>query len=264
MTDSSEEQNRLLEELAQFESGLEQLPSDFGLINGMGSSFDYQRGKLRFDSWLVRYTDWMLNNIPGSEQDVESLRHQYHNNNCNPVGSGYGTRSQMVNTVFIRPFTNRIDSLRQDIMAGHFESVYKPSQDEGQEGTVGFEGLLHPLIVQSSLALYRDGHLREAVLNSITAIFDLIRERSGIAEDGDRLIGQVFSINDPVLILSEIESESGQNDQKGFMQIFKGAYQGIRNPKAHTLNHDLNEMKAAQYLVFASMLARRVDEANNA
>ncbi|WP_299769929.1 TIGR02391 family protein [uncultured Pseudoteredinibacter sp.] len=264
MTKLNEEQNRLLEELAQFESQLEQLPSDFGLINGMSSRFDYQRGKLRFDSWLLRHTDWILNNIPGSEQDVESLRHQYHDNNCNPSGSGYGTRSQMVNTVFIRPFINRIDSLRQDITAGHFESVYKPTEDKAAETAFGFEGLLHPLIVQSSLALYRDGHLREAVLNSVTAIFDLIRDRSGVAEDGDRLIGQVFSINEPILILSEIESESGKNDQKGFMQIFKGAYQGIRNPKAHTLNHDLNEMKVAQYLVFASMLARRVEEANDA
>jgi len=129
---------------------------------------------------------------------------------------------------------------------------------------IGFEGLLHPAIVASSLELYVDGHLRESVLNSITAIFDLIRQKSGVMEDGDRLIGQVFSITNPVLILSELGSESGQNDQKGFMQIYKGAYQGIRNPKAHTLNHDLNEMKAAQYLVFASMLARRVDEASNA
>lgn len=64
-----------------------------------------------------------------------------------------------------------------------------------------------------------------------------------------------------VLILSEIDSESGQNDQKGFMQIFKRAYQGILNPKAHSLTHDLTPIKAAQYLVFASLLARRVEEA---
>ena len=57
------------------------------------------------------------------------------------------------------------------------------------------------------------------------------------------------------------KDESGQNDQKGFMQIYKGAYQGIRNPKAHSLTHDLTEVKAAQYLVFASLLARRIEEA---
>jgi hypothetical protein len=63
------------------------------------------------------------------------------------------------------------------------------------------------------------------------------------------------------LILSELDTESGQNDQKGFIQLFSGSYQGIRNPKAHSLNHDLTEMKAAQYLIHASLLARRVSEA---
>jgi hypothetical protein len=115
----------MLEELTQFESQIEELPAKFGLINGMGRNFDYQRGKLRFDSWLTRYTDWMLNNIPGSENDVASLKSQYHDNNFRPSGSGYGTKSQMVNTVFVRPFTNRIDSLREDILLGHFESVHK-------------------------------------------------------------------------------------------------------------------------------------------
>lgn len=29
----------------------------------------------------------------------------------------------------------------------------------------------------------------------------------------------------------------------------QGIYTGVRNVKAHSLNHDLNEQKAAQYLV---------------
>lgn len=136
--------------------------------------------------------------------------------------------------------------------------------EERPETYMGFEHLLHPIIVEHAYQLLRNGHLREAVLNSITAVFDFIRTRTGSEEDGDRLIGQVMSPNDPRLILSELGTDSGQNDQRGFMQIFKGAYQGIRNPKAHSLTHDLTEMKAAQYLVFASLLARRVEEATDA
>ena len=136
--------------------------------------------------------------------------------------------------------------------------------EEKKQTELGFESLLHPIIIEHSYQIYRNGHLREAVLNSITAVFDFIRVRTGNEEDGDRLIGQVMSPNDPQLILSELASESGLNDQKGFMQIYKGAYQGIRNPKAHSLTHDLTELKAAQYLVFASLLARRIDESTNA
>lgn len=124
-----------------------------------------------------------------------------------------------------------------------------------------FEQLLHPTIIEHTLPKYKDGHLRNAVLDSIIAIFELIRQKTGLSEDGDKLVGKAFSLTDPYLILSEIDSESGKNDQKGFMQIITGSYQGIRNPSAHSLANDLTTLEAAQYLVFASLLARRIDEA---
>lgn len=128
---------------------------------------------------------------------------------------------------------------------------------------IGFAELLHPAIHEHSFQHYLNGHYREAVLNSIVAVFDLIRERTGLDLDGANLATEAFSLDRARLILSEIKSESGKNDQKGFMQIFSGAYLGIRNPKAHSLVHDLDKTKAAQYLVFASLLARRVQEAQN-
>jgi uncharacterized protein (TIGR02391 family) len=126
---------------------------------------------------------------------------------------------------------------------------------------LGFENLLHPLIKKHCYKHYCDGDFRDAVLNSIVAIFDYIRGRTKLKTDGAALIDAVFAPNNPHLILSDLDTESGQNDQKGFMQIYKGAFQGIRNPKAHSLAHDLTEEKAAQYLIFASLLARRIEEA---
>jgi hypothetical protein len=58
-----------------------------------------------------------------------------------------------------------------------------------------------------------------------------------------------------------LESESGKNDQKGFMQILIGAYLGIRNPKAHSLVNRLTKNEADQYLIFASLLAERICQA---
>lgn len=124
-----------------------------------------------------------------------------------------------------------------------------------------FEQLLHPTIIEHALPKYKDGHLRNAVLDSIIAIFELIRQKTGLSEDGDKLVGKAFSLTAPYLILSEIDSESGKNEQKGFMQILTGAYQGIRNPNAHSLDNDLTPLEAAQYLVFASLLARQIEEA---
>jgi Protein of unknown function (Hypoth_ymh) len=63
--------------------------------------------------------------------------------------------------------------------------------------------------------------------------------------------------------LSEIDTESGRNDQVGFMEIYRGFYRGVRNPKAHSLMHDLDANKAAQHLVLASILMRRVVDAHS-
>lgn len=138
--------------------------------------------------------------------------------------------------------------------------LLKESKTQPQQ-QFGFEALLHPVVMEHSYQLYRNGHLRESVLNSVTALFDFIRAKTKSQEDGDKLIGQAFSLEHPLLVLSDLDTESGQNDQKGFMQMFKGAYQGIRNPKAHSLTHDLTPEKAAQYLVLASLFVRRVEEA---
>jgi uncharacterized protein (TIGR02391 family) len=159
----------------------------------------------------------------------------------NDIYSVYETRAK-----FDALIPDILDAMEKDTMNGH---------------QAGFEGMLHPSIVKNCYQQYCDGHLRESVLNSIVSIFDLIRSRTGIDADGASLVDRAFSLSDPYLVLSDLTSESGLNDQKGFIQIFKGSYQGIRNPKAHTLNHDLTEAKAAQYLVFASLLARRIEEA---
>ena len=171
------------------------------------------------------------------------------------------------------PITNELRSIRVEI--NDIYSVYEakakldallPDVEDALDNempptTIGFERLLHPVIFDNCYQQYCDGHLRDSVLNSIVAIFDFIRFRTGIEADGSNLVNRAFSLSDPYLVLSELATESGQNDQKGFIQIFNGSYQGIRNPKAHTLNHDLTEAKTAQYLVFASLLVRRVEEA---
>lgn len=124
--------------------------------------------------------------------------------------------------------------------------------------------LLHPAIIKSSWPQYRTGHLRDAVFNAFVAIGDLLRALTGLKLDGKPLVEQALSVQSPLLVLSTTDTESGRNDQVGFMQIIGGAFTGIRNPKAHSLQHDLTPLKVAQYLVFASLLARRLTEAKNA
>ncbi|MBK8904943.1 MAG: TIGR02391 family protein [Anaerolineaceae bacterium] len=120
---------------------------------------------------------------------------------------------------------------------------------------------LHPSIINSSYHHFRNGHYRDAVLNAILAVFDLIRHRTGIDLDGSKLAQTVFSVNSPKLIVSNMRTESGRNDQIGFMKLLEGTYWSVRNPKAHSLSVNPDKIVAAQNLIFASLLARRVENA---
>lgn len=147
--------------------------------------------------------------------------------------------------------------LVEDQVDAHFAS--KPSGDLAS----ALVDLLHPAVFESSYAQFRAGRLRDAVLNGIIAVFDLLRARTGLDKDGTQLVAEAFSLERPKLIISTLSTESGQSEQRGFIHILQGAYLGVRNPKAHSLTSDLNVVKAAQYLVFASLLARRIDEAQS-
>lgn len=137
--------------------------------------------------------------------------------------------------------TNTFQSLISDLLPQVEDSLddYYAARPAADLSSVLLD-LLHPLIFESSYEQFRSGRYRDAVLNSIVAIFDLIRKRSGVDKDGAQLVGDVFSLDNPKLVFSEIDTESGKNDQKGFIQILQGAYLGVRNPKAHSLASDLN------------------------
>ncbi len=126
----------------------------------------------------------------------------------------------------------------------------------------GILDLLHPRVTAASYALFKGGNYRDAVLNSSIAVFDYIRERTKLDLDGAELIARAFSLQNPMLIFSTLETESGKNEQKGYIQILQGLYLGIRNPKAHSLSSDLDKIDAAQRLVFSSMLCRKIEESN--
>jgi uncharacterized protein (TIGR02391 family) len=129
--------------------------------------------------------------------------------------------------------------------------------------SAGWEALLHHSVREASMKQFRDGHWREAQLNAVVAVFDLIRARTGLDLDGDSLATRAFGVNQPLLTVGDLNTISGRDEQSGFMMLLQGLYRGTRNPRVHTLVHDLNldAIKTAQYLVFASLLARRVAEA---
>lgn len=81
-------------------------------------------------------------------------------------------------------------------------------------------------------------------------------------KDGDNLMKEIFSCQNPVFVFDNINTESGKNIQQGYMEIFAGAIKGIRNPKAHA-NLDVHPDEAWELIVLASHLMRMWEKARH-
>lgn len=129
----------------------------------------------------------------------------------------------------------------------------------------GFEELLHSLIAKHCLPLYAGNHYRDAVWNAYLHLFAEIRRRTSRQDDGSNLVEAVFSLKNPLLVLGDLNTETGRNQQKGFIQLLQGVYQAYRNPLAHSGGMDLgvSAKGAAQHMILASVLLRWVDRAKS-
>lgn len=122
---------------------------------------------------------------------------------------------------------------------------------------------IHPSITRVAKPRYEAGQFADCVEAALKEINTLLKEhvkrRTGDELDGASLMQKAFSPNNPLVVLADLSSESGRNEQQGYMQIFAGAMIGIRNPKAHA-NLTISDLRTRHFLYLASLLATRFDE----
>ena len=90
---------------------------------------------------------------------------------------------------------------------------------------------IHPNIY----SVAKDRFAGELYADSIEAAFKeinsrvkrLVRKCRSIESDGADLMRKCFSENNPVLTITDMDTESGRNVQKGYMEMFAGAMIGI-------------------------------------
>lgn len=129
-----------------------------------------------------------------------------------------------------------------------------------------FWPLLHELVVKTAKGRFEAGHYADSVeaalkeLNS--AVKALMKKATGKELDGADLMHQSLSPRNSIIILDDLGTESGRNQQMGYMEIFAGAMTGIRNPKAHE-NVTITKERAIHHLFLASLLFKRLDERTN-
>jgi uncharacterized protein (TIGR02391 family) len=120
---------------------------------------------------------------------------------------------------------------------------------------------LHPEIERAAGELFRNAHYANAIEDACKALDGLVKFRSGRFDlSGTDLMTRVFSARTPVLKFNDGAAESDRSEQQGMMQLFAGAMQAFRNPRAHQIIKDHPE-KALEILSFLSFLAKAVDAA---
>jgi uncharacterized protein (TIGR02391 family) len=100
-----------------------------------------------------------------------------------------------------------------------------------------------------------------AVFEAAKGLGQRIRDLSGIEGDGAALVDKVFSIENPILALNFLKTETEKSEHKGFAQLLKGCFAAVRNPIAHEpkILWD-GEEDAADYFTLISLLHRRLDQ----
>lgn len=119
---------------------------------------------------------------------------------------------------------------------------------------------LHPKVVKVSESLFKDGHYPQAIFEAFKAVDNFVKKRAGLAIYGKDLMGKVFNVDDPIIKLNKLRTKSNRAEQEGFMYLFMGAMEGIRNLNAHDEATELDPYKTLEYLGFASLLMRRTNE----
>ncbi len=118
----------------------------------------------------------------------------------------------------------------------------------------------HPRVVEASKGLFKDKHYADAIFRAFTAVSIFVKEKTGSSFDGKQLMSSVFSEKSPIIKINDLLTPPDRDEQEGFKFLFMGGQVGIRNPKAHDNVVQTDPYRTLEYLSFASLLMKRVEE----
>ena len=138
------------------------------------------------------------------------------------------------------------------------------SEMYSQNSKTEFWDSIHENITLSSKQLFENGHYAESVeaafLEITVRIKNIVRERLGEDVDGTTAMQKAFSVNNPIIKVSDITTRTGKDIQQGLMELFTGSVRYIRNPHAHE-KVSMDKIEAIRKLHLASLLMSEIDKA---
>lgn len=161
-------------------------------------------------------------------------------------------------------FYSTIDvDFTQKVKISPIEYLYVSKKAESTKLYSDFWSLVNAKIQKVSRRKFETGFYADAIESALkeinTTVKKIVKNKTGDELDGAKLMQKAFSVQNPVIELDDLTTDSGRNVQSGFNQIFGGVMTGIRNPKAHeNLDSDIDE--TVRLLCFCGELMDKIDK----
>ena len=134
---------------------------------------------------------------------------------------------------------------------------------------VKLEPVEHPFEVRNIHAalpahiknLFDDGHYSQATFEAYKYIDKEVARISKIGQTGFKLMMAAFHDQYPAITLSDLTTESGKDEQKGYQFMFAGSVMAVRNPRGHEYKIRDSIDECLDYLALVSLLLRRIEKA---
>lgn len=120
---------------------------------------------------------------------------------------------------------------------------------------------IHPEVLRYCKAELMQDNYFHAVFEASKGLAQRIRDKAGVDGDGARLVDRVFLVEQPILALNTLQTETERAEHRGFASLLKGCFAAVRNPLAHEpkIMWD-GEDDAADYFTLISLLNRKLDD----
>lgn len=109
---------------------------------------------------------------------------------------------------------------------------------------------------------YESKSYSNAIIDAMKFLTDLIREKAKLDGDGANLVGQAFGGKAPPIKISPMQKISEIDEQKGFEQLLRGLYTGIRNPRTHEIYND-QKGECNAVIIFINYLVNIINAARS-
>jgi uncharacterized protein (TIGR02391 family) len=121
--------------------------------------------------------------------------------------------------------------------------------------------IMHPRVVELVKDRFVSGHYSDALITSLKEINVIVKEKVRVAtgkeQDGPSLMRTAFKLENPVIKLNSLTTQSEKDEQQGYCDLFAGAMEALRNPLSHS-NIEITKEDAIHKLFFVSMLMHKI------